>query len=85
MDSFTKWLEITFGVSAGAIVLIAVIVIIIKWVFYYTIVKEGAKDAIRDSLGNQNTQLQAQVADMQKQLELQQQEIMRLEGFLNKQ
>lgn len=73
------------GISAGALVLFAVAIIIIKWVFYYTIVKEGAKDAIRASLGNQNAQLQAQVANMQRQLELQQEEIQRLQGLLNRQ
>lgn len=73
------------GISAGALVLFAVAIIIIKWVFYYTIVKEGAKDAIRASLGNQNAQLQAQVANMQRQLELQQEEIQRLHGLLNRQ
>lgn len=31
-------------------IILLVLGIIIKWVFYYTIVKAGAKDAIRDSL-----------------------------------
>lgn len=73
------------GISAGALVLLVVGIVIIKWVFYYTIVKAGAKDAIAENASNQNAQLQAQITVMQRQLELQQEEIQRLHGLLDKQ
>lgn len=73
------------GISAGALVLFVVGIVIIKWVFYYTIVKAGAKDAIAENASNQNAQLQAQITVMQRQLELQQEEIQRLHGLLDKQ
>lgn len=56
---------------------------IIKWVFYYTIVKAGAKNAIEECMRRQDMQVQSQIAGMRKQLELQQQEIQRLQGQIS--
>lgn len=83
MDSFTRWLEITFGVSAGAIVLIAAGIILVKWVFYCSIVKTGTKRALEECMRKHNYESQSQIAGLQKQIDVQQQEIQRLQGLLN--
>lgn len=88
MYSFDDLLRTVFNLSASALlisIVLFVLGIIIKWVFYYTIVKAGAKDAIAENASNQNAQLQAQITVMQRQLELQQEEIQRLHGLLDKQ
>lgn len=69
------------------IVIIALFIlsVIIKWVFYYTIVKSGTRDAISSALAEHDSSLQKQQYELQRRLQEQQIEIQRLQAMLGEQ
>lgn len=76
--------SITLDMLIKCLLVIAFIVMV-KWIFYYTIVKSGTTNAIEDTLAKQNDRIRAQQYELQRRLQEQQIEIQRLQAMLREQ
>lgn len=85
IDDFTRFIYQISSDTLTAIVLAFIFSIIIKWVFYYTIVKSGTRDAISSALAEHDSSLQKQQYELQRRLQEQQIEIQRLQAMLREQ
>lgn len=85
IDDFTRFIYQISSDALTAIVLVFIFSIIIKWVFYYTIVKSGTRDAINNALAEHDSSLQKQQYELQRRLQEQQIEIQRLQAMLREQ